>query len=131
MDRSYTLISVEPGASHRQLLNAFLIFFVACLIGAVSEAYDDTFVRLILGDTYVNQTLENIDKGDPKVLAKLAASIGTWVKNQTTPVAINEIQNLFTGDTTPQKISPEQKKLEDKFKSENFDLINWFIISNK
>ena len=74
---------------------------------------------------------QNIDKGDQKVLAKLAASIGSWVKNQTTPVAINEIQNLFTGDTTPQKISPEQKKLEDKFKSENFDLINWFIISNK
>ncbi|MBK8680395.1 MAG: DEAD/DEAH box helicase family protein [Bacteroidetes bacterium] len=74
---------------------------------------------------------QNIEKGDQKVLAKLAASIGAWVKNQTTPVAINEIQNLFTGDTTPQKISPEQKKLEDKFKSENFDLINWFIISNK
>lgn len=56
--------------SHRQLLNAFLIFFGACLIGAVSEAYDDTFVRLILGDTYVNQTLENIDKGDPLAIYK-------------------------------------------------------------
>jgi len=74
---------------------------------------------------------QNIDKGDQKVLAKLAAAISSWVKNQATPVAINEIQNLFTGDTTPKKISPEQKKLEDKFRSENFDLINWFIISNK
>ena len=74
---------------------------------------------------------QNIDKGDQKVLTKLAASIGAWVKNQTTPVALNEIQDLFTGDTKPQKISSEQKKLEDKFKSENFDLINWFIISIK
>lgn len=77
---------------------------------------------------------QNIDKGDKKVLEKLSVSIGNWIKNQTTPVAINEIQNLFTGDTTPQsrKIgTPEQKKLEDKFRSENFDLINWFIISNK
>ena len=73
----------------------------------------------------------NIEKGDKKVLEKLSASLGAWVKAQTTPVAIKEIQNLFTGDTTPKNISPEQKKLEYKFRSENFDLINWFIISNK
>ena len=73
----------------------------------------------------------NIEKGDKKVLEKLSAALGTWVKTQTTPVAVKEIQNLFTGDTTPKNISPEQKKLEDKFRSENFDLINWFIISNK
>ena len=74
---------------------------------------------------------QNIEDGDKKVLEKLSASIGNWVNAQATPVAVNQIQSLFTGDTTPQKISPDQKKLEDKFKSENFDLINWFIISNK
>lgn len=77
---------------------------------------------------YVPQAIE---KGDQKVLDKLSSGIGTWIKNQTTPVAINEIQNLFSGDTSPQKVSPEQKKLEDKFRKENFDLINWFVISNK
>lgn len=77
---------------------------------------------------YVPQNIENADEA---VLEKLSVSIGNWVKNQTTTVAVNQIQSLFTGDTTPQKISPEQKKLEDKFRSENFDLINWFIISNK
>lgn len=73
----------------------------------------------------------NIDKGEQAVLDKLADAVGNWVKSQTTPVAVNQIQDLFTGDVTPKKISPEQKKLEDKFKSENFDLINWFVISNK
>jgi hypothetical protein len=73
----------------------------------------------------------SIDKGDQAVLDKLAVAVGTWVKSQTTPVAVNQIQDLFTGDVTPKKISAEQKKFEDKFKSENFDLINWFIISNK
>jgi hypothetical protein len=73
----------------------------------------------------------NIDKGDLVVLDKLATAVGTWVKSQTTGVAVNQIQDLFTGDLTPKKISQEQKKLEDKFKSENFDLINWFVISNK
>lgn len=56
--------------SHRELLTSFIIFFIALLIGAVSSAYDDTFVRLILGDSYVNMTLENIDKGDPMVVYK-------------------------------------------------------------
>jgi len=72
-----------------------------------------------------------IDKGDDAVLGKLSLSIGDWIKNQITPVAVNQIQSLFSGDTPPQKVSPEQKKLEDKFRRENFDLINWFIISNK
>jgi uncharacterized membrane protein SpoIIM required for sporulation len=56
--------------SHKQLLYAFLIFFIAVLIGAVSSAYDDSFVRLIMGDSYVNMTLENIDKGDPMAVYK-------------------------------------------------------------
>lgn len=56
--------------SHRQLRNAFVIFALACLLGAVSAAYDDTFVRLILGDSYVNMTLENIGKGDPMAVYK-------------------------------------------------------------
>jgi uncharacterized membrane protein SpoIIM required for sporulation len=56
--------------SQRQLLYSFLIFSVSMLIGAVSAAYDDTFVRLIMGDSYVNMTLENIHKGDPMAVYK-------------------------------------------------------------
>ncbi|WP_066832491.1 stage II sporulation protein M [Rufibacter ruber] len=57
---------------HRQLLYAFLIFAVACLIGALSAAYDDSFVRLIMGDRYVNMTIANIRKGDPMAVYKQA-----------------------------------------------------------
>ena len=74
---------------------------------------------------------ENIDKGDPEILKTLSKTINIWVQKQAAPIAISEIQDLFAGNTNPQKISPEQKKLEEKFRSENFDLINWFIISNK
>ncbi|MHA4893495.1 stage II sporulation protein M [Pedobacter sp. PWIIR3] len=49
----------------RQLLYAFLFFLFFSLIGALSAKYDDTFVRLIMGDGYVNMTNENIAKGDP------------------------------------------------------------------
>lgn len=51
--------------ARKPLVYAFLIFVVAGVIGAVSVAYDDTFVRLIMGDGYVNMTLENIKKGNP------------------------------------------------------------------
>lgn len=49
----------------KQLLYALLIFLVAGLLGAVSAHYDESFIRLIMGDNYVNMTLENIEKGNP------------------------------------------------------------------
>ena len=51
--------------SHKLLAVSAGIFLVACILGWVSAAHDNTFVRLILGDQYVNMTLENIKKGDP------------------------------------------------------------------
>ena len=51
--------------SRVELVYAFFIFFLTMLIGAVSVAHDDTFVRLILSDGYVNMTLENIKSGNP------------------------------------------------------------------
>jgi len=51
---------------HRKpLLYSLLFFFVFSLMGALSAKYDNTFVRLIMGDDYVNMTNENIAKGDP------------------------------------------------------------------
>jgi uncharacterized membrane protein SpoIIM required for sporulation len=52
-------------SSRRQLLLAFVVFFVSCAIGMISVAHDNSFVRLILGDGYVNATLENIKSGNP------------------------------------------------------------------
>ncbi|MDQ1140478.1 stage II sporulation protein M [Pedobacter agri] len=49
----------------KQVINALLFFILSCAIGAISAKYDDTFVRLIMGDAYVNMTNENIAKGDP------------------------------------------------------------------
>mgnify|MGYP000503763658 CR=1 FL=1 len=54
----------------RELLIAFLVFFFFSLVGAFSAANEGTFVRSILGDGYVNMTLENIEKGDPMAVYK-------------------------------------------------------------
>ncbi|MDF9800597.1 putative membrane protein SpoIIM required for sporulation [Catalinimonas alkaloidigena] len=56
--------------SRKQMLYSFVIFTIACLIGALSAAHDDSFVRLILGDSYVNMTLENIENNDPMAVYK-------------------------------------------------------------
>lgn len=49
----------------KQMIFAFALFFFFVALGAISAAYDDRFVRIILGDEYVNMTLENIKNGDP------------------------------------------------------------------
>jgi uncharacterized membrane protein SpoIIM required for sporulation len=56
---------------HRmKIIIALSIFILSMLIGIVSSAGDSGFVRLIMGDSYVNMTLENIDKGDPLAVYK-------------------------------------------------------------
>ena len=51
--------------ARRELLVSLIIFTVSVLIGAVSAAGDLDFVRLILGNGYVDMTLDNIANGEP------------------------------------------------------------------
>ena len=62
-------------ANRRNFLYTCVIFVIAFLIGALSAANDSTFVRLILGDAYVNETLENIEQGDPMAIYKSARNV--------------------------------------------------------
>jgi uncharacterized membrane protein SpoIIM required for sporulation len=55
---------------YKDILLATAIFLVAVFIGAFSAANDYTFVRLVLGDYYVDVTLHNIEKGDPMAIYK-------------------------------------------------------------
>lgn len=63
----------------RYVAYAFIIFGAFAAIGALSAAYDDSFVRLILGDHYVNLTLENIKKGDPVAIYKSGSNWGSFI----------------------------------------------------
>lgn len=55
---------------HATLAWALGIFLLFTALGALSAAFDDTFVRVVLGDAYVNKTLENIAHGDPMAIYK-------------------------------------------------------------
>src|SRR5690606_28159016 len=63
----------------RYLLFAFILFIAATSIGVVSARYDDTFTRLILGDHYVNMTLENIKEGNPVAVYKSGSNWGGFI----------------------------------------------------
>ncbi|WP_396156433.1 stage II sporulation protein M [Flavobacterium macrobrachii] len=63
----------------RYLLYAFVLFFACVGIGVVSAKYDDNFVRLILGDYYVNMTLENIKDGNPVAVYKSGSNWGSFI----------------------------------------------------
>ena len=54
----------------KQLLLSFLIFALFAIIGAYSASSDSAFARSILGDAYVNMTLENIANNDPMAVYK-------------------------------------------------------------
>ena len=49
----------------KMLLISFLVVLGSALIGIVSQLADPEFVRVILGDGYVEMTLENIEEGRP------------------------------------------------------------------
>ncbi len=53
-----------------ELLVSFLIFVLSFVIGWVSSANDSSFARFILGDGYVQMTIENIKSGDPMAVYK-------------------------------------------------------------
>jgi len=77
---------------HKQFLYAFLFFMLFALMGALSAKYDDNFIRLILGDEYVNMTNLNIEKGDPFGVYKQGNSMLMFLG-----IAYNNIYVSFLG----------------------------------
>jgi uncharacterized membrane protein SpoIIM required for sporulation len=63
----------------RYLIYAFILFFACVGIGVLSAHKDDSFSRLILGDYYINMTLENIKNGNPVAVYKSGSNWGGFV----------------------------------------------------
>jgi len=63
----------ESRASFRLSL---VVFALSVAIGAVSSAIDIEFSRIILGDSYVDMTIENIESGNPMAVYKESAPFG-------------------------------------------------------
>jgi hypothetical protein len=48
---------------HREILYSFIIFILFAVMAAFSAAHDETFVRGVLSDQYVDMTEDNIARG--------------------------------------------------------------------
>ena len=51
--------------ARRELFLSFVIFVVSAFVGFFSQMLDPEFCRIILGDGYVDMTLQNIAEGEP------------------------------------------------------------------
>jgi uncharacterized membrane protein SpoIIM required for sporulation len=60
-----TEVPMVMHASRKELLISFLIFMMSAAIGSLSTVHDDTFTRLIMGNAYIDMTLNNIEAGNP------------------------------------------------------------------
>ena len=78
----------------KQLLFSFVVFSFFVAVGAFSAANDSDFVRLILGDAYVNQTIANIESGDPMAIYKESNQVDMFLG-----ITINNIRVSLTAFT--------------------------------
>lgn len=76
--------------SHGELLISLAIFVVALGIGVLSTLNDAGFARLILGDAYVNMTLENIAQGDPMAVYKEKGELDMFMA-----ITVNNVRVAF------------------------------------
>ncbi len=65
--------------SRRAFLLSLLVFWIAFGIGLLSSAMDADFVKIILGESYVEMTNTNIESGDPMAVYKQRGQFGMSV----------------------------------------------------
>ena len=75
---------------HRELLYSFLIFLFFAVIAAFSAANDQSFVRGVLGNNYVEMTEQNIAKGDPFGVYKDQSQLSMFLW-----IAVHNVQVSF------------------------------------
>ena len=75
---------------HREILYSFLILILFAVMAAFSAAHDETFVRGVLSDQYVDMTEDNISKGDPFGVYKSQDQMSMFIR-----IAVNNVEVSF------------------------------------
>ena len=66
----------ESGSAFRL---SFFVFLLAVIIGMLSSSMDPEFPQVILGESYIQMTLENIESGDPMAVYKEKGKFGMFL----------------------------------------------------
>jgi len=64
---------------HRIIFFMLALFCVFFLVGFFSSRYDENFVRQMLGDGYVDKTIQNIEEGNPFGIYRSGNSFLSWM----------------------------------------------------
>jgi uncharacterized membrane protein SpoIIM required for sporulation len=75
---------------HKMIAIAFIIFLLFFSVGFFSALNEPTFVREVLGDSYVDMTERNIEQGNPFGVYQSENSIVMWIR-----IMINNIMVSF------------------------------------
>ncbi|CAL2085806.1 stage II sporulation protein M [Tenacibaculum sp. 190524A05c] len=79
---------------------SFIFFFICFFIGLLSTFNDENFARQILGNGYIDETLENIESGDALAIYKNGSTWGSFIGifNNNLRVGLNMfLSGLFLG----------------------------------
>ena len=79
------------GKHHLVMLFALIIFFLFFSVGFFSSIHDESFVRQVLGDTYVDMTEKNIEEGNPFNVYADSNPFSMWIR-----IMINNIMVSFS-----------------------------------
>lgn len=77
--------------NRKTLLATFLFFIIFMTVGIFSSWQDQTLVRTVLGEAYVDMTLENIQSGDPFKIYKDSNPFSMFLQ-----ITFNNIRVTFT-----------------------------------
>lgn len=83
-------IPKEMLVARKYIFYSLIIFTITVLIGIISSANDGEYARLILGDSYVNMTIDNIEKGDPMGVYKQQDSFSMFAM-----IAFNNVKVMM------------------------------------
>jgi uncharacterized membrane protein SpoIIM required for sporulation len=81
-------LPLEVYKSRKTLLTALIAFLVYVSIGAVSTALNPDFPRMVLGDSYVDMTIENIQAGNPLKVYEDSDQLAMFINITTNNIAV-------------------------------------------
>ena len=86
-------VSDLPSVAFRKrgdLILSFVVFMLAVAIGVLSSVNDSEFARVILGDRYVDMTINNIESDDPMAVYKSMNGVDMFLG-----ITINNVRVAF------------------------------------
>ncbi|HEY0058986.1 MAG TPA: stage II sporulation protein M [Flavisolibacter sp.] len=84
-------VPLTVGRHHPVMLVSFVVFILFFSVGFFSSIHDDSFVRQVLGDGYVDMTEENIRAGNPFNVYADSNPFTMWLR-----IMINNIMVSFS-----------------------------------